>query len=1317
MNASSLFPDHWWVNNLLDEGFVEQKTQEFLPKLAPQVQALDPWLNGHLLPGLADLNEAQLEHDFIWPLLEQLGWHAVPQQNYTVQGKQAKPDWSLVLTTERKTALLEAPDAAGKAEQIAAIAEAKAWNVDLDNGKANAGNPHHQLQDYLAVLRTRFGFLTNGRHWRLYDTQEITARKTYLEIDLQAVVALPAGAERERALTRLVFFFSRATYQPAHGTLRGSPDAGSVMADAIKEAERHALAVEENLKAVIYGYDGEDSLFEHIGLALHKASARRRPSLAALYENTVVFLFRLLFIVYFEDRNRELLASHPYYQRFSLKALYWRLRQEQHASARPEATAARFDGIFDLKNLFEVLDEGAEDIDIPLFNGGLFDPDRAPLLLAPKIIDNARLKALLDRLLFKTHRGNTLFDSPRDFNTMSVTHLGRIYEGLLEFRFERAQENAVYLEYQSKDTQNRAVEAYFDDYDSAVLRKQKGFKALRELRVRKGDIFLKSASNSRKTSASYYTPSSLSQRLVKAGIEQALAAGRPLTDLRVLDNACGSGHFLVEALGQLTDLALQRMPPDAPEHDAALARMVADEHEKIQTQLAILSLDSSPSDAQIIKRLLLKRCIYGVDLNPFAVELARLSLWMDSFVFGTPLSFIEHHVRHGNALLGASVADFIAYNRDERGQGDLFVQDLNARFDELRAVMTELDQLRDSTPDEVASSKSKWRDDIEPRLALLSRTLDFVSTRRMLAAAGDNEAVQAMDTTADLLDLLFDAPLKVTSKSPELLRQMAEHTARWHFFHHEVAFPEVFGSAQRNGFDLIVGNPPWDKTKFADSDFFPQYHSTYRQLIDSEKAQVRQRLLASDHIAQAYQAAQAEAGLVNEAYKAAYPLNRGSGDGNLFRFFVERNLGLLAQGGSLNYCLPSALMFEEGSMALRQHILSHHRMPFFHSFENNRGIFQDVHRSYKFALMQVVKTPPTADTVTDAAFYVLDAAELDDPARRIAYPLATLKTLSPQQWAMMELRNGADLPLLERCYRAFAPLKETWLDFRRELDMTNDKALFIEAPRPGLLPLYEGKMIWQYSHRLAEPTRWLEPQAFDAQLHSKELHRMALDLGVKKAEAARHASAIRFDREFVRLGFRAIASDTNERTLIFSLLPAQCGFGHSMFCTSAKRYRFAKEGVVLAEPINPLRLLFAMGWFNALPTDWLARQMVQINVSQTYLYRLPMPQPTDDEIQADPTWRVLARNALRLTLVGAGWDDFASDLAGAMTALAVTWADVPPTAKEQDALRAENDRLVATAYGLSATDFAHLLRSFPGMQNKRSEYTVALEQAWGENLA
>ncbi|MEO5606191.1 MAG: hypothetical protein ABIR13_01210, partial [Polaromonas sp.] len=1012
----NLFPQHWLTNTLLDDGFIVQKTNELAQKPLPC--GLEAWLAEHFDPAaLAARNEAQLEEKFIAPLLAQLGWSKAYQVGITVQGKFAKPDYCLMLRPEQENALIASRDHA----LITAICESKAWDKTLDTGKADRkDNPHHQLQDYLSTLRVRFGFLTNGRIWRIYDTDKITAKKTFVEFDLERLWAVQEADKRAEGLALFAFFFCRDTY--LHPAEASQP---SAIEQAIAASADFTLAVEENLKAVIYGYAGEDSLFEIMGRAIHQANPQ--ASLASVYENSVVLLFRLLFVVYFEDKNHALLDKHPFYQRYSLGRIYQSLR------GQTPAQEALHDGVHALKQLFEMLDEGAEDIDIPLFNGGLFDPARAPLLLKPKMFSNGVLRQLLEKLLYKTHRGSTLFDTRRDFKNMSVTHLGRIYEGLLEFRFERATQNAVYLEYENSATKGKTIEAYFDAYDTANIRKEKGFRAWREISVKKGEVFLKSASNSRKTTASYYTEPVLSQPLVKASIDHAIAAalvssngnasanGRAFMDLKILDNACGSGHFLVEALNYLTDLALARLDTDAD-----LQQLVAGESAKITEQLRFLNLDYVPEDAQILKRALLKRCIFGVDLNPFAVELARLSLWMDSFIFGTPLSFIEHHVQHGNSLMGASVQDFIRYNAVEVQQNDFFVENLSARFDDLRSVMHELDAMRDTTAQEVEQSKALWKNTIAPKLNLLSRALSFICTRRAMLAEGDAKACAALSKTPDLISQLFD---DAKTKSAAL-KQIEAYAARYRFFHFEVAFPEAFAGGKK-GFDIIVGNPPWDKTKFSDTDFFPQYHSNYRSLKNSEKAAVQKRLLEGEHIKTAYETAKREMEVADDYYTAASPLNKGAGDGNLFRLFVERNLGLLAAGGSLNYVLPSALMFEEGSMLLRKHIFTQCHMTFFYSFENRNGIFQDVHRSYKFAQMQVVKRPPSTpqEQVIDTAFYVLDPAELAKPARHVPYPLETLKALSPQQWALMELRDGADLAILQKCYGAYAALSPEWLDF------------------------------------------------------------------------------------------------------------------------------------------------------------------------------------------------------------------------------------------------------------------------------------------------
>ena len=212
--TQNLFATHWLVNTLLDDGFIAHKITE-LTRL-PIPYGLSDWLEVHFdAPSLSLHSEPQLESSFIGPLLAQLGWTAVPQQNIIVQGKLAKPDWCLLLAAEQGNTLIASKDHT----LITAICESKAWGKTLDTGKADRTyNPHHQLQDYLSTLRVRFGFLTNGRIWRIYDTDRITAKKTYIEFDLQAIAALTDTTEKNQALALFAFFFGHDTYiAPAVG--------------------------------------------------------------------------------------------------------------------------------------------------------------------------------------------------------------------------------------------------------------------------------------------------------------------------------------------------------------------------------------------------------------------------------------------------------------------------------------------------------------------------------------------------------------------------------------------------------------------------------------------------------------------------------------------------------------------------------------------------------------------------------------------------------------------------------------------------------------------------------------------------------------------------------------------------------------------------------------------------------------------------------------------------------------------------------------------------------------------------------------------
>jgi hypothetical protein len=363
--------------------------------------------------------------------------------------------------------------------------------------------------------------------------------------------------------------------------------------------------------------------------------------------------------------------------------------------------------------------------------------------------------------------------------------------------------------------------------------------------------------------------------------------------------------------------------------------------------------------------------------------------------------------------------------------------------------------------------------------------------------------------------------------------------------------------------------------------------------------------------------------------------------------------------------------------------------------------------------------------VTSTLFYLLDPAELGQTP--IPYDLETVKTLSPNYWAFMEMRSPDDPAILKKCYAAFPPLSDEWLDFRNELHMTADKELFIEKWRDGLWPLYQGKMIWQFNPKYGKSQLFLDQSQFETYLEDTEVRRMVSDiyptLNIEETPQIKvvldaldlpydskcndnnlkqlHSFVIP-DHTFWRLGFRDIARDTDERTLIFSMLPKQCGAGNKVNLTVPKKYLLENKKIII-QPVSTKRLLFAMAIFNSLVVDYIARFMIQITVNKTYLMRLPIPQPDDAAIAANPDYARLTLNALKLTLA----NDFThfADLAQEHN---INESETRLTPKQYDALLLENDRIVAKLYGISSEELTHITKSFKVLKNKKPHYVEEL---------
>lgn len=1286
-SLSPYFSNHLYEHNY----FQRELTEQFPPRDESEtLLAAITALAGEKNVGLR--NEAQLEHDFIRPVLEALGWSCLPQVVKTFQGKEIKPDWSLFPSEPTKEAFLAETDLPFPPGTV--LCEAKPAHKVLDTKKASKkDNPYIQLLEYLTYSRLPYGILTNGRQWWLIDNTRPSSAKRYIRVNLAEILE----DQTLWAFRYFHFLFRKDTY-----ALRDDARETDIESANRREAEAR-VRVENDLRSVVYGTDGRNSLFERLGQALYKASkiSPTPMNLKEVFEDTLYLVFRLLFIANFEDKYSEQLDAHPWYQHISLRRLHGAL-----SGSLPD-----FSGWKSLKTLFGSLADGNPAMGIPLLNGGLFDDGKAPLLGLPDAIGNTTLKAVLDDLLL--YQGGLL---RRDYRNLSVTHLGSIYEGLLDYEFRVTGEALVYLEYREG---KELLSGYFDVYDATAIKNDPACRVLDERAYRPGTLYLVNTRNTRKASGSYYTPASLSVPLVRRAIDHQLEKPVPILDLRVLDNACGSGHLLIDALDYLTRKAL-----DAIDADAALAACLREEKNKIERTFQTFrdtlgGFELEIDELAVLKRILLKRVIYGVDMQPFAVELAQLALWIDTFVFGTPLSFIEHHIKVGNSLIGTTMARFKKFVAP-RKQFSLLQEDLNKRFITLHEVFTKLSAIRDTTPEEVKRSAEVYRKEIRPALEALDRALDVVNHHDMLLCEGKNKEAHELRRLKQIGERLLDGTDDVLAVKIAVSKEI------YRFFNWEVEFPEAFATPGASGFHVIVGNPPWDKTKFLDPDFFSQYRSNYRSMSNSRKAEVRSDLLDSPDIRARYDQGRAWVAAVNKYYKTHFPLNSGAGDGNLFRFFVERNLSLLQPGGTLSYVLPTGLLTEEGSDTLRKHILREHHIVRFDGFENREKLFNDVDTRYKFGLLQVEKARHSDQRIL-MRFFLTDGAALETDEGVFEYGLDDITATSPDHMAFMEVGGGRpDLDLLRRIYGLFKPLQAEWLDFRNELHATNDKGIFLQTDAPqGLLPLCKGASIWQYDSLFASPEYWLDPATFDAHLLDREINRLIRDVapqlslppGSNQTEAVLRALElkekdelarfIRPDRHYYRMSFRDIARDTDERTLIGAVVPKDIGAQNTLWVSIPKRYILEKRNHVDVIEVSPQRLFFAQALFNAVPVDWVLRFSAAIHVNKTYLMRLPLPQPSDAELDENPLYAELVRNSLKLSLHfnPAGFEDLGRKFG-------ISETDVPKTKKQVDRLKIRNDCLVAGLYGISPEELNHMLAGFKVLNRKKPHYVAGLREAY-----
>ena len=857
-NNRALFSDYY-LNERLSE---LREWQEHPEKIYHRFKALFADFREHL----SGDSQASTKRKLLEPAFEALGFRAVAVQ-------------------DEQTYHLYAPDAPDKPISLCL---AYNWNRYLDGRDETRDpdspeeNPGARIVTVLNAGEAAWAIVTNGKLWRLYSARAHSRATNYYEIDLEETLAM---ADPNKAFRYFYLFFRATAFVSEEDVRDGLPRQICFLDKIVEESEIYAKGLGDRLKERVF-----EQIFPHFakGFIEHlkdqpgiaepqqrmlfsgapQLSLRREPDeifRRQVFEGTLTLLYRLLFLLYAEARGLLPVREERGYFENSLTKIKEEVAKkagtiydevpEKIDSAYSADTTTLYDRLL---KLFEAIDRGSPELNVPLYNGGLFttkpqsddnsaEAKTAHFLQENKIPD-CYLAMGLDLLArdVDERRQDLVFI---DYKSLGVRQLGSIYEGLLEFKIRIAPEKMVVV----KGKRTEEVIPYKEA--KKVLTKGRGRNA--EERVyHAGEVYLENDRRERKATGSYYTPNHIVKYIVEHTIgpvleekfeklrpifrdaerqyHQKVRQGetlkkqglkpddpnkiantfRPLVDelfdLRILDPAMGSGHFLVEAVDFICDRILGARegflqsfpwnPVTASLDDTRRAISAEMERQKISVDTGRLT------DINLLKRHVLKRCVYGVDLNPMAVELAKVSLWLDCFTIGAPLSFLDHHLKCGNSLIGTTVQEVQA---ELANQADLFGSPFQGLLT-ATAIIEKLRSIPDATAVEVENSRSYFTD-FEQAQAPYKAALDIWVSRHF----GNRLAEEYLTLSGpDLVDQIrHEGNSTLPPKYRETIGKAAEIGVEKRFFHWDLEFPEAFvdllggrwKKKNEQGFDAVVG--------------------------------------------------------------------------------------------------------------------------------------------------------------------------------------------------------------------------------------------------------------------------------------------------------------------------------------------------------------------------------------------------------------------------------------------------------------------------------------------------------------------------------
>ena len=736
-------------------------------------------------------NESQLEEKFIRPMFRRL---EIPfEVEESANETQRRPDYGFFETEADATDAFQRREEGGDFYQNAiAVADAKRWGRKLDTRgkkKRDYENPSHQIDQYLRFTSTTWGVLTNGQKWRLYYKPTSHKLDSYYEIDLPTV--LETGNLEE--FKYFYLFFRHEAFVP----------------DASGDAFLDDVYEESNLFAQDLGQDLQDNIYHAIvqlseGFLQYPENDLDEDKLNLIHDSSLIYLYRIIFVLYAEAEGRDLLDTNNeiYESQYSLNQLKQEVAEELE-SGDPKYRDWQDNLHSQLDELFTLIDQGSkskgipeEDLYIPAYNGGLFrtDPDESgskeARFLANNVVGDEHLARVIE-LLTRSESSNGAGKIFVDYSSLDVRHLGSIYEGLLEYQLNVADEPLALDD----------GEYVVADEDSEVV-------------VERDDVYLTTGSGERKATGSYYTPEYVVEYIVDETLrgpvdeirkdvvmdEEYQDGGyadefaKRVFDLKILDPAMGSGHFLSSVVDYLARAIITEQNREANEKGGDV---IDDEH-----------------DINWARRKVAQRCIYGVDINPLATELAKVSLWLRTLAAEQPLAFLDHHLKTGNSLVGSDIEEI--EELESEGGGDDQNTSLadfgvarKGTIEQLMRIYEDFIAIENQELADVKEMESKY-DEFE-RNKLRQRLEAMANVRTAEDFGLDNIPDDAYERMAAALE--DDEEWNTLAEM-----QWYQYAEKWadldNYFHWKLEYPEVFYTADGEdsddpGFDAVLGNPPY----------------------------------------------------------------------------------------------------------------------------------------------------------------------------------------------------------------------------------------------------------------------------------------------------------------------------------------------------------------------------------------------------------------------------------------------------------------------------------------------------------------------------